>query len=99
MVQLKRAQQLQKKYHDKCSENHNLKSFNEDDWIMFFDGIRYNKARKKFLTKYFGHFIVEKAWGNFTYDIKKLGVRHFDQVNHNKLKLFHQKSDFFIPNA
>ncbi|OAE26940.1 hypothetical protein AXG93_4413s1240 [Marchantia polymorpha subsp. ruderalis] len=71
MVRVERAQQLQKKYHDKRSGNHNLKPFKE----------------------------VEKVWGNFTYDIKELGGRHFDRVNHDKLKLFHRRSDSFTPRA
>lgn len=53
MVQVERAQQLQKKYHDKRNENQNLKPFKEGDWMMFFDAIRYKRARKKFFIKNF----------------------------------------------
>lgn len=40
MIQVKRAQQLQKKYHNKQIKIHNLKSFKKSDWMMLFDAIR-----------------------------------------------------------
>ena len=68
-----------------------MEPFKEGDWVMLFDSIRFKRVQKKFLPKYFGPFIVEKVWGNYTYDLKELGGRHFDRINHDKLKMYHRR--------
>lgn len=72
-MQVKQAQ-LAKKYHNKRIRIHNLTSFKKSDWLIFFETIRYKKAKKKFCAKYFSSFIVEKVKKNFTYYTKKLEV-------------------------
>lgn len=96
LIQTTKAQGKQKMSFDRRLGKRKIQPFQEGEWVMLYDAIRHKRVQKKFLVRYFGPFIISKAWGNNTYDLHDLGGKFFDRVNQDKLKRFHQRDKEYL---